>query len=86
MVRNMKTTLNLPDDVMAAVRAKAAEQGTTMTAVVLSALRQAMTQRTGTPYHIELPTTRGHRMPALDVDSNSAIDEYFDRAKFADTE
>lgn len=75
----MKTTLNLPDDLLAAVRSRAAERGTTMTAVVESALRDALTEPSDEPFRLELPTTRGRRQPAIDVDSNAAIDEYLDR-------
>lgn len=76
----MKTTMNLDDDLLAAVRARAAEQNTTMRAVVHEALRRLLTTCDTPTFSLTLPSTQGRRRPTVDVDSNAALDEYLDRA------
>lgn len=76
----MKTTMNLDDDLLDAVRARAAERNTTMRAVVEEALRRLLTEDDPPAFDLELPATRGRRPPSVDVDSNAALAEYLDRA------
>ena len=80
----MKTTLNLDDDLLAAVRELAASRGSTLTSVVEDALRRLLHTPNASrePYRLELPVTPGRWPPAIDVDSNAAIDEYFDRLEW----
>jgi Arc/MetJ family transcription regulator len=77
----MKTTINLDDDLLAAVRSRAAEQQTTMRGVIEEALRRLLTQPDAGRFTLELPVTRGRRSPTLDVDSNTALEEYLDRSE-----
>lgn len=74
----MKTTIELADDLMAAVRTRARERGTTMRAVIEDALRRSLTEQPPPSYHLELPVTEGRRPPSIDVDSNAEIDAYLD--------
>lgn len=79
VVRYMKTTINLDDDLLDAVRARATEQDTTIRAVVEEALRRLLTAPDEQAFRLELPATRGRRPPRVDVDSNAALHEYLDR-------
>lgn len=76
----MKTTINLADDLMDAVRERARQQGTTMRVVVEEALRRALNEAPPEPYRLDLPVTVGRRSPTIDSDSNAEIDAYFDAA------
>ncbi len=75
----MKTTINLDDDLMRAVREHARRLGVTLTMVISDALRRALAEPTPTEFRLELPVTHGTRMPTVDVDSNAALEEYLDR-------
>lgn len=75
----MKTTMNLDDDLLAAVRARAVDRGTTMRDVVEEALRRLLTEPDRPDFTLQLPVTHGRRPPTIDVDSNAALDEYIDR-------
>ncbi|CAN5294386.1 hypothetical protein BH23ACT9_BH23ACT9_06910 [soil metagenome] len=75
----MKTTIDLPDDLLAAVRERARQRGTTMRAVLEEALRRTLTDDPpAEPYRLDLPITDGRRPPTIDVDSNAEIDAYLD--------
>lgn len=76
----MKTTMNLDDDLLAAVRSHAAERNITMRAVVEEALRRLLTVSPEPAFHLALPVTHGQRRPTIDIDSNAAIDEHLDRS------
>jgi len=78
----MKTTLNLNDDLFAAAKHLAAERGRTFTSVVEEALRLLLNRPPPPPYKLEFPVTHGTRPPSIDIDSNAAIDEYFDRLEW----
>ncbi len=77
----MKTTLNLDDDLMQAVRERARRQGVTLTALVSDALRRTLEEPVPAGFRLDLPTTQGSRMPTLDIDSNAALEEYLDRVE-----
>jgi urease accessory protein UreF len=77
----VKTTLNLDEDLMRAVRERARRQGVTLTKLVSDALRLALAEPPPARFRLDLPVTRGNRMPALDIDSNAALEEYLDRAE-----
>lgn len=74
----MKTTIDLDDDLLDAVRARARLRGTTMRDVIEDALRTSLADARATPYHLDLPVTEGRRPPMIDVDSNAEIDAYVD--------
>lgn len=78
----MKTTLNLNDDLLRAVKVHAKERGVTMTVVIEDALRRVLTNQQVLGFHLDLPVTHGRRLPAVDIDSNAAIEEYLDRTGF----
>ncbi len=75
----MKTTINLDDDLMRAVREHARRRGVTLTTVISDALRRTLADPTPTTFRLELPVTHGRRMPGVDIDSNAALEEYLDR-------
>lgn len=77
----MKTTMNLDDDLLAAVRSHAAAHDTTMRHVVEEALRRLLTEVGSEPFVLELPVTAGRRPPTVDIDSNAALEEFLDRAE-----
>ncbi len=56
MVIHMKTTLNIDDTVMAALRREAARSGRTMSELVETALRQLLRRRTDRAELAPLPT------------------------------
>lgn len=78
---SVKTTLNLDDDLMRAVREHARRQGVTLTTLVSDALRRTLSEPTPAEFRLELPATCGTRMPTVDVDSNAALEEYLDRTE-----
>lgn len=78
----MKTTLNLDDDLMRAVREHARRHGVTLTALVSEALRRVLAEPSPAGFRLDLPFTVGNRMPTVDVDSNAAMEEYLDRVEY----
>lgn len=77
----MKTTLNLDDALMQAVRERARRLGMTLTDLVSDALRRMLAEPSPAEFRLELPVTQGRRMPTVDIDSNAALEEYFDRVE-----
>ncbi len=70
----MKTTLNLDDQLLERAKRRAAERGTTLTAVVEDALRVALDEMAPEPgYRLDLPVVRGVRPPAVDPADRSAL-------------
>ncbi len=77
----MKTTLNLDDVLMEAARERARRMGVTLTALISDALRRTLAEPAPAEFRLNLPVTRGSRMPTVDVDSNAAVEEYLDRVE-----
>ena len=77
----MKTTLNLDDALMQAARERARRMGVTLTALISDALRRALAEPAPAEFRLDLPATRGRRMPTVDIDSNAAVEEYLDRVE-----
>ncbi len=75
----MKTTINLDDDLMRAVRDRARRRGMTLTALISDALRRVIAEPVPAEFRLDLPVTHGKRPPAADIDSNAALEEYLDR-------
>ena len=72
----MRTTLNLDDALMLAVKSKAAETGRTMTAVVEEALREFLRRPEATePYRLEWRPVSGRALPGVDVNDRDALYE-----------
>jgi len=73
----MRTTLDLDDALLAAARARAAQTGTTLTAVVEEALAAALAPRPPRSKRFQLrwKTHRGRLQPGIDIaDRDSLID------------
>jgi hypothetical protein len=77
----VKTTLNLDDALMQAARERARRMGVTLTALISDALRRALAEPAPAEFRLDLPVTRGRRMPTVDIDSNAAVEEYLDRVE-----
>lgn len=71
MLFHMKTTLILPDHLVRALKRRAAEQGTTLSAVVAEALRRGLEQ----PPAADLPPLPAYRMgpPLVDIADRDAL-------------
>lgn len=71
----MRTTLDLDDELMKLVRRRAADAGTTITAVIEEALREALVHRrpdTG-GYSFRWITTEGRALPGVDLNDRDAL-------------
>jgi len=74
MVRWMKTTLNLDAELLRRAKERAAQRGTTLTAVVEDALRTRLdTPAPRQPFRLRLPTVRGVRPPGVDPADRNAL-------------
>ena len=87
----MRTTLNLDDELVIRAKVRAAEQRTTLTAVVEAALRAALDERPKGPRaemsgsRLPFPTWDGGGFPAgLDLSSNAATLEFLERLDAVD--
>jgi len=81
---SMKTTLDLPDDLMIAAKKRAAEQRTTLRALVARSLRRELSLRSDEPDRVvkidwEAITVEGELPPELDLSSREAMYEWFDK-------
>ena len=79
----MRTTINLPDDLLAKLKKRAVQQGTTVTALVEAALRAALagSRPKAKPAPLRL-TTYGRRglQPGADLDDSAALLDRMERA------
>jgi hypothetical protein len=71
----MRTTLDIRDALLAAAKRRAAEKGTTLTAVVEDALAAALlpARRKGEPYRLEWKVHRGKLLPGVDVSDRDRL-------------
>lgn len=72
----MRTTVQLPDDLMKAAKRHAVETGRTLTAVIEDSLRAALAREGGgrTAEPAELPTFgTGGVLPGVDLDDTAAL-------------
>ena len=72
----MRTTINLPDDLLARLKKLAAESGTTVTALIHDALRESLARRKRTPrtHRVELTTFgTGGLQPGVDLDDSATL-------------
>jgi hypothetical protein len=72
----MRTTLNLPDDLLARLKKLAAQSGTTVTALVQDALREKLGRRRSVQraQRVELTTFgTGGLQPGVDLDDSAAL-------------
>lgn len=74
----MRTTLNLEDQLMKDVKAKAAEEGRTLTAVMEDALRDYLRRGEETAsgsFRLRLVTVAGEARDGVDLDDRDALYE-----------
>jgi len=73
----MRTTLNLEHQLMRDVKAKAAEEGRTLTAVIDDALRDYLRRgdETSTSFRLRLVTVPGKARDGVDLDDRDALYE-----------
>lgn len=84
MLRCMRTTITIDDDLLAEAKTRAAASGRTLNAVVDDALRQAFARRPDRPIPgpPTLPVFRGSRLvPGVDLDDGAALLDVMERAE-----
>ncbi len=71
----MRTTLNLDDDLMRAIKRYAAESGKTVTALVEAALRELLAQskRRAHSHRLEWVVVPGGAQPGVDLTDRDAL-------------
>ena len=70
----MRTTLDLDDELVKAVKKEAAESGRTMTGVIEDSLRETLLRPPPkTPYRLKLPTFKGRLQPGVDITDRNAL-------------
>jgi hypothetical protein len=76
----MKTTLHLDDRVAAAAKRHAESQGTTLTAVINSALRQylASSRRPKQKFKLELQSRKTGPLPGVDLEDRASLYDLMD--------
>jgi hypothetical protein len=74
---HMKTTLEIDENVMRELKAKAAREGTSMSELVESALRMLLQKETRAKALPPLPSWSGGR-PLVDVDDRKALHDAMD--------
>jgi hypothetical protein len=76
MVCCMRTTVDLPDELLTQARSRAADEGTTLTALLADGLRLRLARRLPPPSaRRRLPTSpnRGGMQPWIDPGSNASL-------------
>ncbi len=85
----MRTTINLPDGLLAQVKRLAADKGTTLTDVIADALREKLARKTPrkskTPMPVFTPPPGEEGLlPGVDLDDTAALYDLMDEADAAD--
>lgn len=81
MLPNMRTTVRLDDDLLREAKRYAAEQGTTLTAMLDQALREILARQGREPQleRIPLPSFKGRGLQAgVDLDDSASLLELMD--------
>ena len=84
MLRCMRTTIRIDDTLLAEAKARAAESGRTLNAVIEEALRETFARRATDECspRAEIPVFRGSRlMPGADLDDGAALLDLMERAE-----
>jgi len=84
MLRCMRTTIRIDDTLLAEAKARAAESGRTLNAVIVDALRETFARRATDERspRAEIPVFRGSRlMPGADLDDGAALLDLMERAE-----
>ena len=73
----MRTTLNIDDTLLRRAKQRAAEEGTTLTRTVESALRLLLEPpvRPSAPFRLRLVTKRGRLVPGVDLEDRDSLYE-----------
>lgn len=71
----MKTTLNLDDRLVRALKKRAAERGTTMTAILEEAAHAVLRPKPASkgPFKLKWKPVRGKLQPGVDLDDRQAL-------------
>lgn len=85
----MRTTINLPDGLLAQIKRLAADKGTTLTDVIADALREKLarktTRKSKTPMPVfSPPPGEEGLLPGVDLDDTAALYDLMDEADAAD--
>ena len=81
MLRCMRTTVRLDDELLRDAKAVAAASGRTLTAVIEDALREVLARRAAGAERVELPVFRGGSLQAgVDLDDTAALLDLMERA------
>jgi hypothetical protein len=77
----VRTTIDLPEDVLAEAKARAAREGRTLSEVVGDAVRSSFARpAAGERAPVELPTFAGDGLqPGVDLDDSAALLELMER-------
>ena len=80
MIRCMRTTIRLDDDLLKEAKALAAQSGSTLAAVIEGALREALARRRRPARdRVELPVFEGGGLqPGVDLDDSAALADLMD--------
>lgn len=75
-----RTTVRLDDELLAAAKRRAADRGTTLTALIEDALREILTREpTDERREIKLPTFSGNGVrPGIDLSDNRSVRDAMD--------
>jgi hypothetical protein len=77
----MRTTITIADDLLAAVKQRAAEAHKTVSQVIEDSVRAAMLRRpedSAEPFRVRGFSTGGYQ-PGVDLDDNAALLDHMDR-------
>jgi hypothetical protein len=77
----MRTTINLPDDLILRAKKAALEADTTLTEIIANALREALSRRRHKEARGDfklIPSGRGGLQPGVDLDDTSALLDLMD--------
>ncbi|MDE0830861.1 MAG: ribbon-helix-helix domain-containing protein [Vicinamibacterales bacterium] len=82
----MRTTIHLPDDLLARAKRAAIDSNRTLTAVIEESLRAALSRKRGrAAARLDLPTFgKGGLQPGVDLDDGAALLDVLERPDAAD--
>lgn len=81
MLKHMRTTINLPDDLILQAKKAALEADTTLTEIIANALREALSRHRNRKPKSEfkvIASGRGGLLPGVDLDDASSLLDIMD--------